>query len=476
MCRNIVVSPKEYMKDKIEYVRKFYDDIKAYGYTFTAMLDGIVESTLLKKSLSFSIGIKYQDKQLICNEEEHSQDGLSVKWNRCIGELPHSQDEADNHNVQIYVYYFISANEAELDLTFLHCAEEIYYEWIVGCLSDVFHAVEPEKVISKLDRAAVKKQFQRDVAEEFNNYMREIFSIDPEIIAAISGIYYERETCCSTLSFCLTDIEDRILSGGVTLDLPIEVGTDKIKRIRKLLQMGNEEQCLLICRKNSVWQVKGLYAAAGLLERSLNFQIVKHMVWKMTVGKKFSVCFENGKYIVKSREFELYKIQKRYEELFEQNFTGSIKKVCQEAIEQTHGTTLIIIKEKQGAEDAFAAERETERLIIESTGTKIKPMILADGFVRSVTSIDGALIVDSFGKCYGFGMILDGPREDEKSQGKKNMVQGNPACGARHNSAMRYMKKCQDNGLKAIAVVVSEDGPITIFATDDESNGGNENA
>lgn len=513
MYENVVVSPEEAaekinpsscVEKQIDRVKEFCSDLEKYGYTITSMLEGIVESTLLKKELSFSVGIEYQGELLLQDKETYSwrrqqleksemqkgtydlikqcfleQNGLknskSEEWCRCIGGVP--QTEVMGSAGQIYVYYFMSLNDEKIDLTFLHCAEEVYYEWCLSQLSAVFYAVSPKEIIKEMDQGAVKKQFHRNIAFNFNSYMRDLFSIEPEIITAISGIYYEGETCCSKPSFCLTDIMDEETLEGVTLDCPITVETQKIKRIRKLLQMGKEGQCLLICRSNQKWQVRGVYTEKDLYEKSFNFQIIKHMVWKMMVGGKLAVCFENGNYVIKSQEFELCKVKEIYEALFSMVFGENIENVCREAINQKHGTTLVILKENQEDSPKFTVEQEVERLILESSGMKMKPKVLAEGFVNSVTSIDGALIVDSLGTCYGFGMILDGPKkcmkdENGEIQEEKNSVQGNPDCGARHNSAMRYIKRCRDSGFLAMAIVVSEDGPVTVFTTKDDDKGG----
>lgn len=515
MCSNTTAPSEEekkeleifkYVEDKIERIRTFYDDLRMYGYTIISMLEGIVERDFLKRELSFSVGIEYQGELLLPDENtgcwkqqrlgkfEIQQDtyGLikkcfldqkdlmfneSVNWCRCVGGLSYPQIEGIGTGCQIYVYYFIALNGEMLDVTFLHCAEEVYYEWFVSQLSAVLHAVSPEKVIQEMDHSTVLKQFQRNIADNFNRYMWDIFSIEPEIITAISGIYYEGETCCSKLSFCLTDIENEEVLSGVILDCPISVETQKIKRIRKLLQMGKEGQCLLVCRRKGQWQVRGLYAESEFFEKSINFQITKHMVWRMTVGEKLAVCFENGNYVITSREFEFYKLKEKYETLFAREFNEEIETVCREAVGQKHGTTLIIIEKRQSGASLSLAEQEVDRLIKESTGMKMKPMRMAEGFVNSVTSIDGALIADSDGICYGFAMILDGPGEGTadqsgENQEEKRVGRGNADYGARHNSANRYINRCRDNGITAMAVVVSEDGPVTVFTTDDDGKGG----
>jgi hypothetical protein len=82
----------------------------------------------------------------------------------------------------------------------------------------------------------------------------------------------------------------------------------------------------------------------------------------------------------------------------------------------------------------------------------IKPMKLSEAMVKKTTSIDGALLLDRDANCHSIGVILDGLASDK----------GDPARGARYNSAIRYYE--QFKGLKAMAlVIISEDGMINLL-------------
>lgn len=470
--------------EEIARVKEFYTALEKIGYTFTAMLEGVAESSFLEKNLSFSMEIEYEDKVLCLNEPE---DELTVMWKRCIGCAFFPQQGKKEGSLKVYVYYVIAVNQADLDLTFLRCAEEVYYEWIAEEFSAAMNAVTDQDMLGALDRDGVKERFRRDVSEEFHWYMWEIYAIPLNIITAISGIYYEKETCCSNLSFCLVDISREDLR-GMELEQPIKLGTKMIKRIRKQLQTGKEDQCLMLCRKGSEWEVRGLYKADGVREKSINFRVTRHMAWSMWVGEKLAVCFENGNYVINSKWHQLANLEEKYQALFGKKLEGKMREVCLEAFDQKHGTILVIIGEDTDHTKDFA-KKEAERLA--PTGVKIKPDFLPEGFIKSLTSIDGAVIVNENGKCYGYSMILDGPArssqnqdgEEQKEKGAgekefsslKQRVVGNPDYGARHNSAKRYIKRCGDNGLTAIEIVVSEDGPVTIFTTGDDLIGGREN-
>ena len=96
---------------------------------------------------------------------------------------------------------------------------------------------------------------------------------------------------------------------------------------------------------------------------------------------------------------------------------------------------------------AKAAE-EAERLS-ESAFT-IEPSQLADRAVDVLTRMDGAILVDLEGRIHATGVILDGLQT----------TGGERSRGARFNATRRYMEQHRDD--PAIAIVISEDGPVDL--------------
>ena len=95
-----------------------------------------------------------------------------------------------------------------------------------------------------------------------------------------------------------------------------------------------------------------------------------------------------------------------------------------------------------------SAAEEAQRLSVQ--GTPLVPCALTPELLRNLTPIDGAVILTPKGICHAIGTILDG-RATEK---------GNPARGARFNSAVRYV---ESRSAPCLAVVVSEDGGIDLI-------------
>src|SRR5262249_11032992 len=106
---------------------------------------------------------------------------------------------------------------------------------------------------------------------------------------------------------------------------------------------------------------------------------------------------------------------------------------------ERHGTLLVI-----------SADAAAESVRLGNQATAIEPCLLTPELLSHLTGIDGAVIIDPRGYCHALGVILDGLATSH----------GDPARGARFNSAVRYVQSAIDRGIMTLAVVVSEDGGI----------------
>jgi hypothetical protein len=114
--------------------------------------------------------------------------------------------------------------------------------------------------------------------------------------------------------------------------------------------------------------------------------------------------------------------------------------ILKEAQNQTHGT-MIVVSNKASQE----AKRLKKQSII------IEPIEATEELIKSVSSIDGAILLDEKLKCYAIGVILDGIASPDV---------GNPARGARYNSAWRYVTTKKEEPQKTLCFVISEDGGV----------------
>ncbi|GGX87805.1 hypothetical protein [Vogesella alkaliphila] len=108
-------------------------------------------------------------------------------------------------------------------------------------------------------------------------------------------------------------------------------------------------------------------------------------------------------------------------------------------IRQEHGSMIVV------AEDAAS---EAQRL--SKQATNILPTRLSEELLRSVSSIDGTILLDPCGHCHAFGVILDGEANDKCT----------PSRGSRYNSGVRYV---QEKKHRRLAIVVSDDRTVDII-------------
>ena len=122
------------------------------------------------------------------------------------------------------------------------------------------------------------------------------------------------------------------------------------------------------------------------------------------------------------------------------------------AWKQRHGTTILITSD--------SAKTDILGLCESNRGYEINDFELLsnDNYTMMLTSIDGAVAIDSDCHCFAIGVILDG----------KTIVAGNMARGARYNSAKNYIATLKSLNMKAIAVVISEDRTMDVISTEDK--------
>ncbi|MBM0493212.1 hypothetical protein GNZ06_19280 [Aeromonas jandaei] len=108
-------------------------------------------------------------------------------------------------------------------------------------------------------------------------------------------------------------------------------------------------------------------------------------------------------------------------------------------VRQEHGSMIVVAKD---------AASEARRL--SKQGTCIEPTLLSEELLRSVSGIDGTIILDPSGFCHAIGIILDGEATEQCT----------PSRGSRYNSGVRYVHK----GIhRRLAIVVSDDRTVDII-------------
>ncbi|HSE08101.1 MAG TPA: diadenylate cyclase [Nocardioidaceae bacterium] len=116
----------------------------------------------------------------------------------------------------------------------------------------------------------------------------------------------------------------------------------------------------------------------------------------------------------------------------------AIWRLAQTAVSEGKGTMLVV---------TTAAAQEAKRLAPQALA--IEPQPIGSRMLRSLTKIDGAVLLTPDGTCHAVGVILDGIATGV----------GDPGRGARYNSAVRYTAA---SSAPCLIVIVSDDGMIDV--------------
>lgn len=361
---------------------------------------------------------------------------------RSFGEL----SLEDKSSCKIY-YFALICQDTQLDNMYLAVIEKEYYKWICQKFALIMDfPVESKTVFVSSEKDEILKRAEA----RFYRYMENILGIDLSMITELSGTYYEGIPCRAKLCFCYSRAQK---TDALILKEPIKFISTNIRLIRKLLQTGQNDSILLLERKDATWCVQGVYPAMSSQTQENNyfevtFRLIRHMVWEMEINQKIVVRYECGKYKIITQSYYKNIFVFTYRQLFKKK--GDLKeleRVFDIACQQVHGTVLIVEED---------AKSESARLVNESTGIELdNDKVLSDSLTQGVTALDGAVLVDIDGHCYGFGYILDSMKP----------LKGRPDRGARYNSTARYVWTRRTIEKKTIAVIVSEDKTINIIST-----------
>lgn len=108
------------------------------------------------------------------------------------------------------------------------------------------------------------------------------------------------------------------------------------------------------------------------------------------------------------------------------------------------------IRQKHGSMIVVSEDATSEACRLSKQGTSIEPALLSESLLRSVSGIDGTILLDPSGFCHAIGIILDGEATDQCT----------PSRGSRYNSGVRYVHA---SGPRRLAIVVSDDRTVDII-------------
>lgn len=260
-----------------------------------------------------------------------------------------------------------------------------------------------------------------------------------ETLCLVSSAAYERAPNHGKIGLLTDGIEKR--TAFVRLAQPVDINRDQVRHIRKLLEMSDIRNNMLMIEGG---KISGIFTPK---ENFNNTEIIfrGNGKWDFIIKNRPVLSFDSVKFSFNSRTADCG-IEKRLLSAFGISCdTVKLKTIINEAKRQPHGTTIIVTN---------YALNESNRLSEAGRAIKIEPIEVEADTVRSITAIDGAILLDPYGKCFAIGVILDGIADSH----------GSTARGARYNSAITYVDywSRQENN-RTIAVIVSEDDSIDFY-------------
>jgi hypothetical protein len=282
-------------------------------------------------------------------------------------------------------------------------------------------------------------------------------NLDIQIINTLSGLTYEGSNCNGSIVFIENDLNIQKNTDRVCFQKKIPITLDECRKIRKILQMS-QRSISLYATKNYYWDIRGL-TSVEKTDYKFKIKFVGQMKWILEESNKPIVCFEKGKYSIPGLMDDEYDHKAQISNYLECDMVddkcSKLYELICESKKQSHGALLIFTN---------TAKDLANRLVECGRGIAIEPidLFLKKELIYSFTSIDGALIINNNGICYGIGVILDGVAVSHSNIGR----------GARYNSAYTFIanhvnydseNEWINNDERLMAVVISEDRTIDII-------------
>ena len=258
-----------------------------------------------------------------------------------------------------------------------------------------------------------------------------------DAINEISAARYEGQEAQGQIVFCPRDHP----AGRSAVALKEPVPLLSVRLARKIVEMSGRD---LSCLCHGAEGIAGLGSLVDAQANMFRIEFTGHYEWSLFYGAHLlmktsfgvpslpSVPLDEARFIANAIRV-LPSLTKEK--------AASLWTSVRASMAQRHGTMLVVTDE---------AKPEASRLSTQALA--VEPVPLTPELVRRVSGIDGAILSDTDGICFALGVILDGLATQD----------GDPARGARYNSAVRYVGS---RGAATLCVVVSEDGHVTMVPT-----------
>ena len=291
---------------------------------------------------------------------------------------------------------------------------------------------------------------------------------DKEIFVQLSALNYEKRVTHTHLVFDTNGEFFRFGEKSIIFDRAMDFELEKVRLIRKLMEISRENFGLVVQKDAGKWYVKGSVPLESLKDM-YQIEIVGHSVWKLKHGQEELLEYKAGVYTLPSVESVKSVYEKEFKKLEQiisdktqrNNIKSAINKIREIA---THGTGMIFIEEAPVTEGEISfIDEEIDRLESFGKAYAIREKVvdlskkeISSELLNGITAIDGALFCNFNLECKAIGVIVDG----------ETVKAGDPGRGARYNSLTNYVRwlnsENRNANVNCMAVVISEDGTLDI--------------
>lgn len=220
------------------------------------------------------------------------------------------------------------------------------------------------------------------------------------------------------------------------------VSADAVRQIRKMLETTGPQQALLVAGGSA--HGIGHYDPELVDDPDnevLEIVVTGHARWELRHHTRPVMVVRHGSARLPRPLFDPERLTDLAAQVLKDADTEALLAVVDAASSFGYGSTIVV---------SDKAENEADRL--GAHGVPVMPQILTPDLFTSLAHIDGAFLVDPQGTLHAFGVILDGSADG---------AHGDPARGARYNSAVRYVTTHQADGV--LVVVTSDDGGVDLI-------------
>jgi len=261
-----------------------------------------------------------------------------------------------------------------------------------------------------------------------------------ENIVKISSLAYEKKEGNARIIFAPEGDSDVVVD--IKFKHPVKM--TEHRKVRKLMEIAKDSTSLISDGGNVFGFGRFVEGYSWNNEKIFVLNIVKKSCWELYSNSTLIFTYDNFTiYPSKKDEYSPVIIDtiSRCFDLSDNDKVLKIYEIINKVRQDSHGALLVFTEN---------AAIESERL--QKDGVRVEPFVLANDKISLLTSVDGAVILNTECVCYAFGVVLDGKAVENAASSR----------GSRYNSSLRYFENNKGQA-KLLVVVKSDDGMINII-------------